>query len=314
LEEIRTQTGKQAHRVIMSDIPSANRVESTGTTRFTQDNLAAGNRILDTAHTQAGRPIPRAQVQGHHIVRVMGMTMRACDAQAAGYLDVSASGHYTEVGGGATAREPADKSEEPAPAAQQSEAERLADPDRDLKFLEAVSNADPEYTGDLHNETIEAAVAGTDAVFDAGRVATALGITPQQAQSRFAGMMETYQNHVDGTVKAAGVEDVQAFYKFVRAHRPDSMRDALRRVAHDGNASDFEQMARAYVEQGRATASATDDALADYSADDILSADFGSGITAGKGSDGTAYLLIPGKGVVEASEAIRSGLVKVSRR
>jgi hypothetical protein len=265
--------------------------------------------------TPEGRPVPRHQVQGHHIVSVGGMTMRAQDAASNGFLEITSDGRYVEAGGSTSRdREPGDKSEEPAPGVQ-SEAERLADPDRDLKFLEAVSNADPDYVGDVLNESIEAAVEGTGTSFDAQRVAAALGITPQQAEQRFAGMVGTYQSHVDSAVREAGVEDVAAFYSYLRANRANTLRDALRRVTHDGNVSDFEQMARHYVAQGLNEAQTSADANdTDYAAEDILSADFGPGISAGQGSDGTVYLLIKGHGTVTFADAVRKGLVRVSQR
>ena len=310
---IRVRPSGGVSRVTMSDNPSLNSSTNAGVTRVSQDQLAASSRILDGAHTPAGRPIPRAQVEGHHIVSINGMTMRAMDAHACGLLDVTPEGRYVEVGSVTREREPADKSEEPAPAAgkEQTAAER------DQQFLNDVVAVDPGYAGELHNEAIEAAVNGTGTAFDAARVASALDITPAQAEARFSGMVETYQSYVDGAVTAAGVADVSAFYNFLRSERPDSLRDALRRVSHDGNVSDFEQMARAYVAQGHAPAQTSDDAddaPVEYDAEDIMSAEFGNGISAGKGSDGTVFLLIPGRGVVKASDAIRDGLVKLSGR
>ena len=44
----------------------------------------------------------------------------------------------------------------------------------------SIVDADPEYAGDLYNDSIEAAVEGSGTSFDADRVATALGITPRR--------------------------------------------------------------------------------------------------------------------------------------
>lgn len=47
--------------------------------------------------------------------------------------------------------------------------------------------------------------------------------------------------------------------------------------------------------------------------DDVLGAEFGSGISATQASNGKVYLFIPGRGQVEYGAALKSGLLKVTR-
>src|SRR5262249_35601780 len=94
----------------------------------------------------------------------------------------------------------------------------------------------------------------------------------------------------------------QAFADDAWAKNPDAIHKAIVAQVQHGNLNPLRALGVAFTKSGSA-----------YSDEAILSAEFGSGITARPGDDGRVMLSIPGHGTVLASQAFKLGIVKASR-
>lgn len=277
-------------------------VHSTGTTA-----PAEGADPLDAAHDDLGYPVSRGDLKGNTYVRFHDMDIRLSLAVEMGFVKQTAPGIFETVGAQAGNEKTNSEQEKIDPATQTSD-QRFGDAndeDRDQKFLSAIADADPEFVGEFLNAGIEAAVVdGASPNFDADRVAKALGISTLDAGTRYGAMVASWQDTADAAIRAAGCEDVGGAYEAARASKPEALRDAVRRLLYNGDADGFADIGRQY-------AGTLAGANANYSADDLLGAEYGSGIVASQDArTGAVMLSIPGLGTVDAQAALRKGLVK----
>jgi len=233
-----------------------------------------------------GNRIPRSELKPNSIVKIGGVEGDLAGFERLGLVEKGADGLYRLAD------------------AKQQEAQRQQQAEPMAKLSEGGERFFSEAASALGSTTMMAAtlslMEGRE-LKNAGELASRLRMEPAALSQN----IERVTSELTSQARAALQMDESTFAAFtehVWQHRPNEIRDAILRQVDNGDLRPLRALGAAFTKSGSA-----------YSDEDILSAEFGSGITARRGDDGRVMLNIPGRGTVLAREAFKLGLVKASR-
>jgi hypothetical protein len=134
-----------------------------------------------------------------------------------------------------------------------------------------------------------------------GRLATEYRVEPDVMRGMVSIVREEFVKTASRAMEEAGVPDPVEAANWLKANKPADYREAIQALTMQRDPSAFRRLGAIFMQNGISPA-------------DVLGADFGDGVTAHRDSTGRVVLSIPGKGQVAWTEAVRLGLVRVSRR
>jgi hypothetical protein len=131
------------------------------------------------------------------------------------------------------------------------------------------------------------------------RAAGEAGQEPGVIGERINTVVQSFQAQTDSMLKGLGADDTSQFYQWAQENHPQELRKAMTDQVMERTTRGYQPLFNQYVET-----------LADHSAEDVLNASYGSGITARM--EGKQVLLnIPGYGTMPYRSAIKAGLITV---
>ncbi|WP_114946622.1 hypothetical protein [Microvirga calopogonii] len=252
-------------------------------------DLSAGDPLK--ARTRTGS-LRMGELQASDIIQVAGTEMTLQNAQSLGLVERDAHGRWIAVPDGA-ARVLANETPQDAP---QDEAQALSNPAIEQELGSLCAAIMPSTQVAIAQQLI------TDGTVNQNTLARAAGeaaIEPGALDGRLSTVIEGFTAQADSTVKGLGADDPQAFYEWARENAPDALRKAMNDHVMERTTRGYAPLFSRYVES-----------LGDHSPEDILSAEFGSGITARM--EGKQVILnIPGRGTMSYRAAVKAGIINV---
>jgi hypothetical protein len=244
------------------------------------------------ARTKTGSP-RQGELQMSDIVKVPGggeTTLQ--NAVSLGLVERDQSGRWVAVPDGA-AKIIAESAPQEVP---QDEGEAFSNPAVETALADICSTVSGTTqvsvlqqlvnNGEIHQNTLN-------------RAASESGIAPSELSQRLDGVVQGFQHQAETVLKGMGADDPSQFWEWAQATHKDDLKRAMTAHAMERTTKGYAPLFQTYIET-----------LDSHSPEDILSAEFGSGIKAQK-IDGKIVLDIPAYGRMTYRSAIKSGLITV---
>jgi hypothetical protein len=274
--------------------------------------LQGGDDPLDYGRGPGDMPISRDQLDERSIIRhpALGGDTRLVDLVSWGWVRKSAHGpEWTEQGKEALGLGPFAGS-----ASQQQQQQRGAQTEtekNDAPSMERLSDQSEAIISEAVSKIgdtpvralMETVISGNDPEPFIGELAARLAVEPDEFRSRIESVTQEFTEHAR---RSLGL-DAESFEKFTEwAQSPERRREThegIWRYVEFGDLRALRKLGQEFASTG-----------AQWDDESVLSADFGSGITAHRADDGKVILAIPGKGTMTLKQALSLGIVKVSPR
>jgi len=267
------------------------RVQYTGR----PDEIAPGSPI-NSAVTESGRRVTGSDITEDSVVSIKGMSMQIKSAMRAGLIERTQDGSFVVVEKGQGSPMKKAPSQDAPSNDDDADMQKLATDVEDA-IVDVATNASP---GDVLN-VLSSVAKGEDPKEAAmGRIASQLGIEPDEAYGRFETIRAGMEKQARQVVSKQGVDPDEVF-DWAWKHRPEMMQQAIKAQATQRTTKGYRQIAKAYLENNNP-----------HSADDILNAELPKGVTARKLPNGKVALNVRGV-EVEFEQAVRMGWITVNR-
>lgn len=243
------------------------------------------------ARTKTGSP-RYGDLQMTDIVKVPGGETTLQNAVSLGMVERDQNGRWVLVPDGGSR---ALANEQPQEA-YQDDGEALPDASIEQDLGDLCSSVSPSVQVAIAQQMI------TDGAINPNTIARAAGEANQEPgviSERINTVVQGFQAQTDSVLRGLGAEDTSLFYQWAQEHHPEALRKAMTDQVMERTTKNYEPLFRQYVET-----------LAVHSPEDILSAEFGSGITA-RMVDKQVVLNIPGYGSMPYRSAVNAGLINV---
>jgi hypothetical protein len=244
------------------------------------------------AGTPTGSPRQGA-LRPTDIIQIAGTETTVANAEALGLIERDIHGRHVLVPDGASralANEPTQ--EEP-----QDDAQALSNPAVEADLASLCSS----IPGTSQVAVLQQLVTNGEILPGTlNRAASESGIEPTVLSERINTVVESFTHPAESMLRSMGADDPSAFWEWAQENHKAELQKAMSDHAMLRTTSGYTPLYQAYVET-----------LADHSADDVLNAQFGGGITARM--EGKQVILnIPGHGSMPFRSAIKAELIKVS--
>jgi hypothetical protein len=244
------------------------------------------------ARTPTGSPRQGA-LQPTDIIQIAGTETTVANAEALGLIERDIHGRHVLVPDGAS-RALANELTQEEP---QDDAQALSNP-----AVEAdLANLCSTIPGTSQVAVLQQLVSTGEVLPGIlARAASEGGIEPNVLNDRISTVVESFQHQAESMLRGMGADDASRFWDWCQQNHKAELQKAFTAHAMERTTRNYQPLFQQYVE-----------ALADHSADDVLNAQFGGGITA-RMVDRQVILDIPGHGQMPFRSAIKAALIKVS--
>lgn len=266
--------------------------------------LARGNGAEKTIRSAGGSPVFNRGYQHSDTIEVSGQRMTLGMAANLGLIQSDGKGSFS-FGSEAGSDRAVAAADEGQPQGQQEDA-----PPGDT--FRASDEAETALTSLTQNLSADVQMAALNAMVETGdiseemvtRMAQRSGQDPAALAQQIEATRAGFYGAVMGRMGGLGVHDADLFGDFVEgdAAMKQQMQQAVRDMMMTNDASGFDGLAQKFTQ-----------ALDRVDPDSVMDALDASGIKHRKGDGGTILLTMPTVGDVSYREAVRMGLIKVSR-
>jgi hypothetical protein len=272
-------------------------VSYSGGEASTVNNYSALNTASEdpSGGLQARSPTgsPRyGALQGTDIISVAGTETTVSNAEALGLIEKDVHGRYHLVPDGAS-RALANELTHEEPV---DDAQALANPAAEASLADLCS----VIPGTSQVAVLQQLVANGEILPGTlARAASEGGIEPNVLNERINTVVESFQHQAETTLRSMGADDASRFWEWCQENHKADLQKAMSDHAMSRTTKGYQPLYQQYVET-----------LADHSADDVLNATYGDGITARK-VDGKVVLDIRGHGQMTYRAAVKAGIISV---
>jgi hypothetical protein len=299
-----------AHRggVVRFDGATGN-VETQGVSTVQTGARDASDPLDNARDGKFKSPIPRSALKNDSIIRVNGVEGDLLGFIRIGAVEKMGDGTYRMASKQGNAR-PFDSSSEqqdgPEQTQQQQQQQEQQEPSERLDpGVEDTINTVVQRLGVSQTVALaEHAIRGND-VPNMGELASKLNLEPAKAQEVYDRTVSAFRTQAQSAAASVGV-DASAwadFCSWAATERPNEKHAAEMAHFEKGRTSGIRALAKEFLSTGR-----------QFSDNDLLNAEFGSGITANLNRDGQVILDIPGRGTIPARQAIKLGIIRISKK
>lgn len=278
---------------------------SSGGVSVRSDDLSQGSGAERTVRSPGGSPVLGRAYQPGDTVEIMGQRMQMGLAASLGLIGRNSDGNFSFSGDAGSDRESAAQATADAPD-KGTEGHGEGDTFRASEAAESamttlVETLAPGTQAAAINALVETGNIGPEMI---DRMARQSGKEPGDLAREVEAAHAGFYDAVMDRVGALGVHDSDLFGEFIEgdAMMARDMQNAVRDLLTTNDTSRFDRLAERFVQS-----------LDHVDPDAVKEALTASGIPHRRGSDGNLVLTFAGQGEVSYREAVKLGLIKVSR-
>ena len=260
------------------------------------DDLAQGEGMERTIRTSSGWPVLGRGYRGDDTIEVEGQRFSLSIAAQLGLAQRNPDGSFSLV-----AQAQQMQAQQMQAQLPQETAPFTASPDAEAAMEALTQHVAPSMQMAALNTFVETGQVGPEMI---ERIARQSGAEPGEIAEAIEAVHEGFYDAVIGRVGNLGVHDDDLFVEFVEGDPQLSrqMKQAVRGLLTENDPSGFDGLASAFVQAL--------DRVDPHAVTDALTA---ARVPFQKGADGRLVLTLPGAGQVAYAQAVKAGLIKVSR-